>query len=108
MRRTRARLRFPELFGSTPDSDLPIPYPASCRPQAWSAASAGAVVTAALGLEADIPAGRLTVSPMRPLPFGDLRVRGLRVRGEPVEVDVDGDGHVREVRAPAWLEVVVR
>jgi hypothetical protein len=44
---------------------------------------------------------------MRPAPFGDLRVRGLRVRGEPVEVDVDDEGRVTEVRAPAWLDVVV-
>jgi hypothetical protein len=99
--------RFPELFGGSPESGLPVPYPASCRPQAWSAASAGAVVTAALGLEADVPAGRLTVSPMRPVPFGDLRVRGLRVRGEAVEIDVDDDGRVRDVRAPEWLEVRV-
>jgi hypothetical protein len=65
------------------------------------------MVTAALGLAADAPAGRLSVSPMRPMPFGDLRVRGLRVRGEPVEVDVDDDGRVSDVRAPTWLEVDV-
>jgi hypothetical protein len=45
--------------------------------------------------------------PLRPSPFGDLRVRGLRVRGEAVEVDLDDDGDVREVRAPAWLTVEV-
>lgn len=104
---THFELRFPELFGGSPESEVPIPYPASCRPQAWSAASAGALVTATLGLEADVPAGRLTVSPMRPVPFGDLRVRGLRVRGEPVEVDVV-DGRVSDVRAPAWLDVDLR
>jgi hypothetical protein len=104
---THFDFRFPELFGDGPESGLPIPYPASCRPQAWSAASAGALVTAALGLAADAPAGRLSLRPMRPAPFGDLRVRGLRVRGEPVEVDVDDDGRVRDVRAPAWLEVDV-
>lgn len=31
----------------------PVPYPASCRPQAWSAAAAVAVVTALLGLRPD-------------------------------------------------------
>jgi glycogen debranching enzyme len=105
---THFDFRFPELFGGTPEADLPIPYPASCRPQAWSAASAGALVSASLGLSADAPHGRLCVEPLRPAPFGDLRVRGLRVRGEPVEGELDDDGPVREVRAPAWLEVEVR
>ena len=41
------------------------------------------------------------------MPFGDLRVRGLRVRGEGVEIDVDADGRVRDVRAPEWLQVRV-
>jgi len=104
---THFDFRFPELFGGSPDSELPIPYPASCRPQAWSAASAGALVTASLGLEADVPRGRLMMRPLRPSPFGDLQVRGLRVRGEAVEVDLDDDGVVRDVRAPAWLAVEV-
>ncbi len=104
---THFDFRFPELFGGSPESGLPVPYPASCRPQAWSAASAGALVTASLGLQADVPGGRLAVRPMRPAPFGDLRVRGLRVRGEAVEVDVDGDGGVLDVRAPGWLDVEV-
>ncbi len=104
---THFDFRFPELFGGSHESGVPVPYPASCRPQAWSAASAGALVTAALGLEADAPAGRLSLRPMRPAPFGDLRVRGLRIRGENVEVDVDDDGRVSDVRAPAWLDVDV-
>ncbi|WP_211483028.1 glycogen debranching N-terminal domain-containing protein [Actinomyces glycerinitolerans] len=40
--------RMPELFSGTPaDDGAPVPYPASCRPQAWAAA-AGAVVARAL------------------------------------------------------------
>ena len=104
---THFDFRFPELFGSSPQSGPPVPYPASCRPQAWSAASAGALVTACLGLDADLPRGTLRMRPLRPSPFGDLRVRGLRARGEPVEIDLDESGEVREVRAPAWLDVQV-
>jgi glycogen debranching enzyme len=104
---THFDFRFPELFGGSPESGLPVPYPASCRPQAWSAAAAGALVTASLGLDADVPRGCLRVRPLRPAPFGDLRVRGLRVRGEPVEIDLDESGEVRDVRAPAWLDVQV-
>lgn len=34
--------RMPELFGGQPADEVfpPVPYPASCRPQAWAAASA--------------------------------------------------------------------
>jgi glycogen debranching enzyme len=104
---THFDFRFPELFGGSPESGLPVPYPASCRPQAWAAASAGALVTASLGLVTDVPRGCLRVRPLRPAPFGDLHVRGLRVRGEPVEIELDAGGQVLDVRAPAWLDVQV-
>ncbi len=86
--RHSSSFRFPELFGGSAESGLPVPYPASCRPQAWSAASAAALVGATLGLEADVPRRHADVRPMRAAPFGDLRVRGLRVRGESVAIDV--------------------
>ncbi|MGO3479386.1 MAG: glycogen debranching N-terminal domain-containing protein [Brachybacterium tyrofermentans] len=40
--------RLPELFGgrSSDDVDPPLPYPSSCRPQAWAAASAVPVAQA--------------------------------------------------------------
>ena len=53
----------------------PAPYPASCRPQAWSAASIGVLVSVALGLRPDGEGG-LVVSPPHPAPFGALRVEG--------------------------------
>ena len=40
----------------------PVPYPASCRPQAWAAASVGALVEASLGLVPDAPNRTLAVS----------------------------------------------
>ncbi|HJE51264.1 MAG TPA: hypothetical protein K8V15_04690 [Tessaracoccus flavescens] len=44
--------RLPELFGGqTPDEAFPpAPYPASCRPQAWAAASAVTIARALGGL----------------------------------------------------------
>ena len=57
--------RLPELFAGDARDRVPWPsaYPASCRPQAWAAAAAGALVEARLGLDVDVPAGRLTVTP---------------------------------------------
>jgi glycogen debranching enzyme len=90
--------RLPELFaghGAALDS-APAPYPAACRPQAWAAASAVAVLQSVLGLEADAPAGRLTVRPGLSGAYRPLRAEGLRLgdREFSVEVDAAGIPHV--------------
>jgi len=107
---SRFDYRLPELFGG-PDvagsTARPVPYPASCRPQAWASASAGALVTAILGLRADAPTDRLILSPMRPSPFGAVTVTGIRVAGEQCEVSVDATGAVTDVRAPDRLSVEI-
>ncbi|MGW6508651.1 amylo-alpha-1,6-glucosidase, partial [Streptomyces niveus] len=98
--------RLPELFaghGSAVDS-VPAPYPASCRPQAWSAASAVTLLTAVLGLEADVPEGTLRFSPRAGEGVGPLHLTGLRVAGAPLEVRLDATGQVR-VTAPDTLTV---
>jgi glycogen debranching enzyme len=86
--------RMPELYAGDSRADLtrPMPYPAACRPQAWSAASAILIVQAALGLEPDAPAGRVR---LRPLPGMPLEARGLRIAGGPVDVRVDAAGDAR-------------
>jgi glycogen debranching enzyme len=99
--------RLPELYGGDVGLGRPVPYPASCRPQAWSAASAAAVVSGALGMHADVPGRRLTLNPMRPGPFGELSVSGIRVAGELCEVHLDAHGEVTDFKAPSWLEVEV-
>ncbi|WP_404383146.1 amylo-alpha-1,6-glucosidase [Knoellia locipacati] len=98
--------RWPELFGGELLMGRPKPYPASCRPQAWAAASSGALVEAVLGLGADAPNRILTVSPISPAPFGAMTVRGLRVGDVEVSLSVNADGEVVDVQAPG-LEVVV-
>lgn len=85
--------RLPELFGGTDRAEPVIAYPAACRPQAWSAAAVVPLLQSALGLEADVPQGTLTVAPR--LAFATwfpLEVRGLRVAGRTVDVRVDADG----------------
>ena len=45
--------RLPELFGGHPADEVwpPVPYPASCRPQAWAAASVVPIARALGALE---------------------------------------------------------
>ncbi|MFP3466626.1 glycogen debranching N-terminal domain-containing protein [Leifsonia sp. SIMBA_070] len=78
--------RMPELHSgdSAEATSAPIPYPAACRPQAWSAAAAVAVLSARLGLRADAPAGRFEVDPDPAA--GGIRIHGLRFAGEPRDV----------------------
>jgi glycogen debranching enzyme len=97
--------RWPELYSGLPMLGRPSPYPASCRPQAWSAASAGAILTVALGLRADVPGGTLQVDPVLPLPFGALRVEGLRLGGVPFSVSVSRDGEVEVVGVPRDVRI---
>ena len=87
--------RFPELFADGAVLGGPVPYPASCRPQAWSAASALTILRIALGLDVDAPARTVTVRPPRPLAFGPMRVAGLRIGDAVVTVEVAEDGAVQ-------------
>ncbi|GAA1518659.1 amylo-alpha-1,6-glucosidase [Kribbella lupini] len=73
--------RLPELYGGAgaAEESSPTPYPLSCRPQAWAAASAVAVIVAALGIEPNVPAGTLDITPASDFPWQSLRLHGVRV-----------------------------
>ncbi|MFG2793133.1 hypothetical protein [Streptomyces sp. NPDC048419] len=83
----------------------PAPYPASCRPQAWAAAASVSVLQAALGLDADIPAGTVTVTPAFATAYAPLTVTGLQVGPGALDITVTADGTV-DVTAPEGLSVV--
>lgn len=100
--------RLPELYGGDDRTvGRPVPYPAACRPQAWSAAAAVVLLHAAVGLYPDVPAGRVRLRPLRPAPFGAVNVHGLRVAGAPVDVTVDRAGAATVSGLPAGLTVSV-
>jgi glycogen debranching enzyme len=103
----RFEYRLPELLGGTDRDEMPapVPYPVACNPQAWSAAAPLLLLRAVLGLEPDLPAGRLRLAPALP-PGESLTVRGLRLGTHEVEVTVDPDGAVRVAGADD-LEVEV-
>ncbi len=101
--------RLPELHSGDTRGTSPtvVPYPAACRPQAWSAASAVGLLTAVLGLSPDRERGSVTVRPMQPSPVGALRVGGLRVGRRDVAVAVDAAGTALPVTPTAGGEGLV-
>ncbi|MFB6723083.1 glycogen debranching N-terminal domain-containing protein [Kribbella sp. NPDC056345] len=97
--------RLPELYGGRGRTaeTRPTPYPSSCRPQAWAAASVVAVLVAALGIEPDVPGGVLTINPAPSLPWSELRLSGLTVAGGPLTVEWR-NGETAVLEAPKDLQ----
>ncbi|MBX6351722.1 MAG: amylo-alpha-1,6-glucosidase [Thermoflavifilum sp.] len=75
------RMRLPELFGGfgLDETTEPVPYPVSCSPQAWAAATPVAAVQALLGLRPDSVHRQLHVCPVIPEGVTHLRVRHIHV-----------------------------
>jgi glycogen debranching enzyme len=97
--------RLPELYGGLglEHEQTPTPYPLSCRPQAWAAASAVAVVVAALGIAPDVPSGTLRIMPANPFPWRRLEVHGLQVGNGQLSLRVD-DGVLTVLEAPLQVQ----
>ncbi len=100
--------RLPEIYGGDPREAIarPVPYPAACHPQAWSAAAAITITQVALGLTPDVPAGRLGARPLAGNPLGALRVDGLRLAGQPFDVDIDATGRQWVSDLPDGIELI--
>ncbi len=87
--------RLPELFAGLDTSvdGAPLPYPASCSPQAWAAGAPLLLLRSILGLSPDVPAGVLHLSPM--LAAGErLNVSGIRIGHDTVDINVLGENLV--------------
>ncbi|WP_069868298.1 amylo-alpha-1,6-glucosidase [Streptomyces malaysiensis] len=99
--------RLPELFAGhgAEAGPRPAPYPASCRPQAWAAASSVLVLRSALGLDADVPGGTVTVAPAFAGAYAPLTVTELQVGGARLDIALAADGTVNTT-APEGLTVV--
>jgi glycogen debranching enzyme len=96
--------RLPELFGGHDSGVPPVPYPPACRPQAWAAALSPALVTALLGLDVDVPARRVALSPLPG--FRDLSVDNVRIGSAALSVRVDSHGTVSVGGGPPGLTVI--
>jgi glycogen debranching enzyme len=73
--------RMPELHSGDAAASVvsPAPYPAACRPQAWSAAAAVAVAAAAVDVRPTDDRRGLTVAPLASAALGHVALEGLRV-----------------------------
>jgi glycogen debranching enzyme len=76
-------MRLPELFGGHGRSatDPPVPYPTACRPQAWAAGVPLQLATLFAGLRADLPHGKVRVSPFIPEGLRCLTLEGIALSG---------------------------
>jgi len=103
-------IQMPELFAGLPKNEfaVPVPYRMANVPQAWAAGSVLHMVRVLLGLEPDVPAGKLYVDPALPAWCSRLEVRNLRLGRHTARLTVarnKGGGHDVEADAPG-LEVV--
>lgn len=97
----------PELFAGLADDGhgFPVPYPAASRPQAWAAAAPLLLLRAWLGLEADVPNGRLWLSPSPPDGIERLHLRGLAIGRARVDIRWSG-GRLDIEGLPADLTLI--
>jgi len=85
--------RLPELFCGFDRTafPIPVPYPASCSPQAWaSAAPFWLLRTSLLHLEPSLPDGTLDCSPAVPSGLGTLHVENLLLGGARISIRATG------------------
>jgi hypothetical protein len=91
--------RLPELFCGLDRADVetPIPFPTSCSPQAWAAATPFLLLRIMLGLEPDDEHG-LRVDPIPGAIEDDLLLVGVRLVDRRFNVRIDdGAATVREL-----------
>ena len=112
-------IQMPELFAGLPKGEfaVPVPYRTANVPQAWAAGSVLHMVRILLGLEPDVPEGKVYLDPALPPWCSKLELRNLQLgrHGVKLRVERRADGeHVVEAEAdgleivrgvPPWLRV---
>ena len=86
--------RLPELISglSREEHAVPAPYPTSCIPQAWAAAAPLLFLRIILGLDVDVPAGRVTLNPCLPAWMERIVTERLNIGPGRLNVRVDETG----------------
>ncbi|MCL6624987.1 amylo-alpha-1,6-glucosidase [Alicyclobacillus shizuokensis] len=82
--------RLPELFAGIDAKRVsrPVPYPVSCSPQAWAAASPVLILAAMLGLNPDVPAGRVYLNPSLPISIPRLKIESIGIGNGKLSIDL--------------------
>ncbi|MEO6821669.1 MAG: glycogen debranching N-terminal domain-containing protein, partial [Candidatus Nanopelagicales bacterium] len=98
--------RLPELFAGFERGNPPSPasYPASCSPQAWAAAAPLLWLRSLLRLDPCALGGQVWLQPELPPWMSRLRVEGIAIAGQRLDVVVE-DGTC-EVRGAGPLDVI--
>jgi glycogen debranching enzyme len=99
--------RLPELYSGLERMEVPlvVPYPTSCSPQAWAAASPLLMLRTLLRLDPWVPRGKVWLHPALPEQIKYLHVGRIPLAGARVSVTVDG-GSVVVDGLPDDLELV--
>lgn len=103
--------RLPELFGGWGKSEVgvPIPYPVSCRPQAWASASLFAMLAANLGMDIDGRASSIRISnPILPDRLTSITLRRLPAGNQSVDLQFTrfaGKVRVHVLRNPGSIKI---
>jgi glycogen debranching enzyme len=97
--------RLPECFSGLDRADVetPIPFPTSCSPQAWAAATPFLLLRTMLGLEPNDDHG-LTIDPIPGAIEDDLLFAGVRLVDRRFNIRIDdGDVTIRELGEAATM-----
>jgi glycogen debranching enzyme len=99
--------RLPELMCGFDRVELPrpVPYPTSCSPQAWAAATPIHLLRLLLRLEPWVPQRKVWIAPVLPGRLGTIYVDNLRLGGSEVRIAAS-DHHARLSGLPPEFEVV--
>jgi glycogen debranching enzyme len=100
--------RLPELFCgfSRAEFPRPVPYPTSCSPQAWAAASTRLVLRSLLRFNPDIPHGQIHLAAMVPDRLLPIYMQNVPLAGTRVDISVQADGGVDVGDLPAGVRLV--
>jgi glycogen debranching enzyme len=99
--------RLPELFCGLARDEFaqPVPYPTSCSPQAWAAATPIQLIRSLLRLEPWVPRGFLSIASILPPSFTPLLVEGIALGDGRIGLEVTSDGS-RVTGLPPGIQVI--
>lgn len=100
--------RLPELFcGLDRQSHpVPVPYPTSCSPQAWAAATPMHLLRMMLRLDPFLARGQLFIDPVLPEDWGEVELGNIVLGDGLLSLRATGK-HLQIHQAPSGLQVVL-